>query len=163
MKYYNLDPANYMTAPSLAWDAMLLKTEVELDQITDIEVLKMIENMKRGGLCFVGSKRYVKANNMYLDDYDETKPSNYIMYWDANSLYGGSMTKYLPYADLNFMEPNLEKFDKVLNTSDTADEGYILTVDLVFPKEIHDKLRQFPPAPEIALLKQSGLVNFSLI
>ena len=99
MKYYNLDPANCMTAPSLAWDAMLLKTEAELDQKTDIEVLKMIENMKRGGLTFVGSKRHVKANNMYLDDYDESNPSNYIMYWDANSLYGGSMTKYLPYAD----------------------------------------------------------------
>ena len=37
----------------------------------------------------------------------------------------------------------------MLNTSDTSDEGYILTVELVFPKEIHDKLREYPPAPEI--------------
>ena len=39
--------------------------------------------MKRGGLCFVGSKRYVEANKKYMDSYDESKPSNYIMYWGA--------------------------------------------------------------------------------
>ena len=104
--------------------------------------------MKRGGLCFVGRKRYVKASTMYLDDYDESKPSNHIMYWDANNLYGGSMSKYLPYTDFNFIDPNLENFNNVLNTFDSADEGYTSTVDIVFPKEIHDKLREYPPALE---------------
>ena len=66
MEYYNLDLANYISAPGLAWDAMLLKTNIKLELITDIEVLKMYENMKRGGLCFVGSTRRVKANNKYL-------------------------------------------------------------------------------------------------
>ena len=60
---YQLDPANYISAPSLAWDAMLLMTNIELDLITDPDILDMIERQKRGGLCFVGSKRYVKANN----------------------------------------------------------------------------------------------------
>ena len=63
MKHYSLDPANYISAPGLAWDAMLLKTGIELDLITDLEMLKMVERAKRGGLCFVGSKRMVKANN----------------------------------------------------------------------------------------------------
>jgi hypothetical protein len=31
---------------------------------------------------------HVKANNKYLSDYDKSKPSNYLMYWDANNLYG---------------------------------------------------------------------------
>ena len=52
----------------------LVKTEMELDLITNLEMLDMIEKMKRGGLCFVGSERHVKANNHYLEDYDETKP-----------------------------------------------------------------------------------------
>ena len=42
---------------------MLLLTGIELDLITDLKILDMVERMKRGGLCFVGSKRYVKANN----------------------------------------------------------------------------------------------------
>ena len=65
---YGLDPANYASAPGLAWDAMLLNTKVELDLITDLE-MGMIERHTRGGLCFVGSKRYVEANGKYLEHY----------------------------------------------------------------------------------------------
>ncbi|MFM7988685.1 MAG: hypothetical protein ACKPKO_56170 [Candidatus Fonsibacter sp.] len=63
MTYYKLDPANYLTAPGLAWDAMLLRTKDKLDLISDIDMLTMIERQKRGGLCYVVSKRHVKANN----------------------------------------------------------------------------------------------------
>ena len=54
--FYKLDPANYMTAPSLAWDAMLLLTDIKLELITDTKMLDMVERQKRGGLCFVGGK-----------------------------------------------------------------------------------------------------------
>ena len=90
--YYGLDPANYISAPSLAWDAMLMKTGIELEQIYDPKILDIIERHIRGGLCFVGSKRHVKANNHYLEDFDATKPENYLMYWDANNLYGWAMS-----------------------------------------------------------------------
>jgi hypothetical protein len=63
MNYNKLDPSNYLSAPSLAWDAMLIKTGVKLYIITDLKMMDMIERMKRGGLCFVESKRHVKANN----------------------------------------------------------------------------------------------------
>jgi hypothetical protein len=53
-KCYGLDPANYISCPGLAWDAMLLKTGIHLELITDLEILDMIERHKRGGLCFVG-------------------------------------------------------------------------------------------------------------
>jgi hypothetical protein len=96
MNYYKLDPANYLSAPSLAWDAMLLLTGIELELITDLKILDMVERMKRGGLCFVGSKRYVKANNKYLEDFDPNKPETYIMYWDANNLYGWAMSQLAP-------------------------------------------------------------------
>ena len=49
MNYYGLDPANYLSSPGLAWDAMLLKTGVKLDLITYIKMLDMIERSKRGG------------------------------------------------------------------------------------------------------------------
>ena len=57
-----------------------------LDLVTDLNMLDMIEKDKSGGLCFVGSRRYSKATNRYLPDYDTIKPSNYILYADANNL-----------------------------------------------------------------------------
>ena len=77
-----------------------MKTNIELEQIHDVQVLDIIERHKKGGLCFVGSKRHVKANNHYLEDFDSTKPENYLMYWDANNLYGWAMSQYLPYKNL---------------------------------------------------------------
>ena len=73
LSYYRLDPANYLSAPGLAWDAMLLKTNIQLDLINDLETLDFIERSKRGGLCFVGSQRHAKANNKYLDDATQQK------------------------------------------------------------------------------------------
>ncbi|MFM7985283.1 MAG: hypothetical protein ACKPKO_38790 [Candidatus Fonsibacter sp.] len=78
------------------------KTDIELDLITDIEMLQMVERQKRGGLSYVGSKRHVKANNKYVDDFKPEEDSNYIMYWDANNLYGWAMSEYLPYGCLEF-------------------------------------------------------------
>ena len=86
IRYYKLDPAKYMTAPYLAWDAMLLKTEVKFELLHNLDMLNMIEKMKRGGLCFVGSIRYGKANKQHMPDDDPNKPSNYIIYEDANNL-----------------------------------------------------------------------------
>ena len=145
MNYYGLDPANYLSSPGLAWDAMLLKTGVKLDLITDIKMLDMIERSKRGGLCFVGSKRYVKANNKHVDDYDPNQESNYLMYWDANNLYGWAMSQYLPDSNLRFIDISLEE---ILQTPDDNDTGYTIECDLSFPKELHDKFKEFPPCPE---------------
>ena len=58
--YYKLDPANYMTAQYLAWETMLLKTEVKMELLHDLDMLNMIE-MNRGGPCFVGSKMVCKT------------------------------------------------------------------------------------------------------
>ena len=69
--------------------------------MSDIKVLDIMERMKRGGLCFVGSKRYVKANNKYMENFDCNQDSNYILYLDANTLYGWNMVQSLPYDKLS--------------------------------------------------------------
>ncbi|MFM7983260.1 MAG: hypothetical protein ACKPKO_28460, partial [Candidatus Fonsibacter sp.] len=95
----------------------------------------------------VGSKRQVKANNKYLDDYKPAEYSNYIMYWDANNLYGWAMSEYLPYGCLESEhETPLKK--KILNTSDTSPKGYIVKVDLELPQHLHEQFKKFPPCPE---------------
>lgn len=95
MKTYNLDPAWYFTLPGFAWDCMLKKTNVTLDLLTDDNMYLMIENGIRGGVSTI-SHRYAKANNPLLNDYDKSKDTTYIMYKDANNLYGYGMSQALP-------------------------------------------------------------------
>ena len=95
IKIYELDPAHFVFLPGLAWQAFLKKTIVELILLTDYDMLLMIEEGIRGGICHA-IKRYAKANNKYMKDYDKKKKSSYIQYLDANNLYGKAMTEKLP-------------------------------------------------------------------
>ena len=87
LKNYELDPVHFVSLPGLAWQACLKKTNVELDLITDYDMLLMIEDGIRGGICHA-IKRCAKANNYYMKDYNKNKESSYIQYLDANNLYG---------------------------------------------------------------------------
>ena len=69
-------------------------TGIELEQISDIDKYLFIEKGLRGGISYI-AKRYAKANNKYLNDYDPKKPSTFISYFDMNNLYGWSMSEYL--------------------------------------------------------------------
>ena len=85
LDHYKLDPLWFYTSPSLAWNAMLKKTKVSLELISDNSVLEFFESQLRGGVSSV-FHRYAEANNKYLDSYDSTKPSSYITYLDSNNL-----------------------------------------------------------------------------
>jgi len=98
---YGLDPAHYYTSPGLSWDAFLKKTGVELELFTDLEMHLFLERGMRGGISMV-SKRYAKANNPLVSDYDPSKPNKYIMYLDADNLYGWAMSKPLPKRDFKW-------------------------------------------------------------
>ena len=92
---YELDPAHFLSAPGLASQACLKKTKVELELLTDVDMLLMIEKGIIGGICHA-IHRYVKANNKYMIYYDENKETSYILYLDANNLYGLTMSQKLP-------------------------------------------------------------------
>ena len=59
---YKLDPAKFLSASGLAWQAALEKTRVKLDLLTDIDMLLMLEKGIRGGICH-SIYQYAKANN----------------------------------------------------------------------------------------------------
>ena len=144
LEYYELDPAHYFTLPNFAWDAMLLKTKVQLEPLTDKEMYEMIEHGLRGGMCQVSTKE-AKANNKYMEeDYDETLPSKYINYLDANNLYGLAMSKKLPIGTLKWAK----KVPKVMDWKPDDDYAYILEVDLEYPQDLHQKHSDYPLAPE---------------
>ncbi|XP_035211434.1 uncharacterized protein LOC118185651 [Stegodyphus dumicola] len=87
LDFYKLDPAHVYTAPGLAWQAALRMTDVQLELLTDPDMYLFIEKGIRGGIAMI-SHRFSQANNKYMENYDPTKPSSYIMYLDANNLYG---------------------------------------------------------------------------
>ena len=87
MQYYKLDPRHYFTSPGLSWDAMLKMTNIKLELMTDIDMHQFIEKGMHGGVSYIVN-RYGNANNRYMKEYDEKAPSKYIMYLDANNLYG---------------------------------------------------------------------------
>ena len=64
----------------------LKMTGVKLEKIIDIGMYLFIEKGLRG-ISYI-AKRYSKANNKYIKDYDPTKPSIYIQYLDMNNLHG---------------------------------------------------------------------------
>ena len=96
LENYGLDPTWYYTSPGLSWDAMLKCTTITLQLLSDHDMLLFIKNGIRGGISMV-SNRYVKANNRYMGQkFDKSKSSSYIMYYDANNLYGWAMSQKLP-------------------------------------------------------------------
>ena len=73
LRYYKLDPCHYFISPGLSWDLMLKKTGVELELMSNIDQFQFIERGIRGGVSYI-CKRYTKANNKYISDYDPAKP-----------------------------------------------------------------------------------------
>jgi len=113
-KNYGLDPAHYYTAPGLSWDAAFKHTKAKIECFTDYEMVLFIEKGMRGGISQI-SHRYAKANNKYMGkDYDKSKKSSYIMYWDMNNLYGKAMIKFLPTG--NYKWENVNKWNKKIWT-----------------------------------------------
>ena len=65
--------------------SLFKKTEVELEFLTDVDMLLMVEKGTRGGICHA-THRHAKANNKYMENYDENKESSYLQYLDAKNL-----------------------------------------------------------------------------
>ena len=147
MQYYKLDPCHYFTSPGLSWDAMLKMTNIKLELMTDIDMFQFIEKGMLGGVSYIAN-RYGNANNKYMKEYDEKAPSKYIMYLDANNLFGCTMSPYLPTGSFKWMtdkeisKTNLGKYEL------DSKEGLIPEVDLEYPKELHDLHNDCPIAPE---------------
>ena len=115
LEIYELDPIYFVSAPGLAWQACLKKTEVKLELITDYDMLLMIEKGIRGGIC-QATHRYAKANNKYMKNYNKNVESSYIQYLDANNLYGWAMSQKLPANDSKLVkQEDLSQFNEQFN------------------------------------------------
>ena len=110
LKYMNLILLIFLSAPGLAWQACLKKAGVGLELLTDIDMLLMVEKVIRGGICHA-IHRSAKANNKYMKNYDKNTESSYLMYLDANNLYGWGMSQKLPVDGFKWKK-NTSKFNE---------------------------------------------------
>ena len=157
LKYYGLDPCDYFSSAELSWDAMLKMTGVKLEKISDIDKYLFIEKGLRGGISYI-TKRYAKANNKYMNDYDPKKQSTFISYLDMNNLYGWAMSEYLPYGGFKWLK-NVDGFDK-MSISEKSLIGYFLEVDLECPSELHELQNDYSLAPEELAVSSDMLSNY---
>ena len=141
LEHYKLDPAHFYTAPGLAWKACLKHTGIKLKLLTDPDMLLMFEHGIRGGITQVVHK-YASANNPYMrDKFNSNEDTTYLQYLDANSLYGWAMSQPLPTGGFRWVniEPN-----EISELAIRTDKGYILEVDVSYPKKLHNPHNGLP-------------------
>ena len=154
IEIYELDPANFLSGPELAWQACLKKTGVRLALLTDIDMLLMAEKGNRGGICHA-IHRYAKANNKYIKNYDKNIESSYLMYLYANNLYGWAVSQKLPINGFEWVK-ELSRFneDFTKNYDEDTNKGYILEVDVEYPKHLFNLHCDLPFLPERKKIKK---------
>jgi hypothetical protein len=136
LKEFQLDPAQFISAPSLSYVAGLKFTGCKLDALTDINMYQFFHSALRGGLCNVGELTYC---NVY-DKQDE-----HIIGLDINSLYPYSLMFPMPISDFQWVTPTMD----MINNYRLEDEyGYFIECDIHVPKSIHNKFSPYPLFPE---------------
>lgn len=158
---YSVDCLWYYTSPGLSYDAALKMTDVCIDLITDPAMYNLFELRCRGGISMI-TKKFAKANNPYISEtYDPKKHKKYLMYYDANNLYGYAMSQPLPTGYMRFLdEEEMSKFD-VQTIPRDGSTGYTLEVDMDYPAHLHDKHNDYPLAPSHKIVADGELSPFS--
>ena len=147
IKEYELDPAHFLSLPGLAWQACLKKTNIELELLTDYDMLLMVEEGIRDGICH-SIHRYAKANNKYMKNCNKDEESSYIQYLDANNLYGWPMSKKLPVNGFKWIDNNKINEEFIKNYNGNNNKGYILEVDVRYLERLHKLHSDLPFLPE---------------
>ena len=141
LRHYKLDPAHFYTSPGLAWCACLKHTGIKLELLTNPDMLLMFEQGIRGGITKVVLK-YAAANNKYMRDrFDPKSESSYLQYLDANNLCGWAMSQPLPTGGFKWTDVNPNEISELATRTY---KGYVLEVDVSYPKELHNQHNDLP-------------------
>ena len=145
LKFYKLDPDHYFSSPEISWDLMLKMTGAELEKNSNVETHLFLEKGLRREITYI-AKRYSKANNKYMSNYDPTKPSIQIPYLDMNNLPGCGISDYLPYGGFKRLK-SVNSFG-VNTISEKSPIGYIFQDRLKYPDKLHVLHNDYPLFPE---------------
>ena len=121
---------------------------MELESLTNVDMLLMVEIGIRGEIC-QAIRRYAKANNKYIKNYNEDYHISYPMYLDANNLYGWVMSQKLPVNCFRWLK-NLSQFNEsiIRNYNENSDMGYFLEVHIDYPETFFNLHKDLPFLPE---------------
>ena len=120
----------------------------------------IIDKGTRGGICCI-SRKFACANNKYLENYDASMPSKYIIYLDMNNLYGTAMIQPLPQRDFEFMnEEQLQNFD-LMSVQVDSPTSYILEVDLEYDETLHNIHNDYPLCSENVSIVEEDLSPYT--
>ena len=141
LKHYKLDPAHFYTSPGLAWHACLKCTGIKLELLTNPDMLLMFERGIRGGIT-QAVRKYAAVNNPYMGDkFNPNKDTTYLQYLDVNNLYGWAMSQSLPTGGFKWVDVNPNEISELATRTD---KGYVLEVDVSYPKDLHDSHNDLP-------------------
>ena len=146
LQQYNIDPCYYFSAPHFTFDAFLRHSSLTLELLSDINQYLFIIKGIRGGMSMV-SKRHAVANNKYVEGYNSSKSSSFILYLDANNLYGRAMQEYLPWKNFEWMSPHQLSYDFIKRLEPEGEVGCIIQCSLEYPVALHDYHSDYPLAP----------------
>ena len=148
IEVYELDPVHFLSALGLAWQACLKKTDVKLELLTDVDILSMVEKVIMGGTCHV-ILRYAKANNKYMKDYNKDEEESFLQYVMLITLMDLQRIQPLSVDGFEWIE-DLSKIDEdfIKNYNEDSDKGYIIEIDVEYPKNVHDLHSDLPFLPK---------------
>ena len=160
LEEYQLDPAYYVSASQLAWNALLKFINRPIHLITDPEMYRMIQLNIRGGISHA-NVRYAQANNKLMGSlYDPTKPTSFIMEVEAHNLYGWAMSQAMPDGNFEWLSDAecREIKHRLINPVERYEifgqnQSYIFKVDLDYPQELHERDDYYPMAPELMTIE----------
>lgn len=149
MDSFGVDPIYYLSGAHYSFHCMLKYTGVRIELLQDMEMHNFFSRSIRGGLTYIAT-RYMEANLPHLENYDATKPTFECRYLDCTGLYSYCLSRPLPLRNFSWMsKKKVAKFDVESHSSATFQRyGYVLEVDVSFPRELHDYFKDFPPLPE---------------
>jgi hypothetical protein len=142
---FSLDACHFISLPQLAYACMLKQTKIKIDLLTDIDMILFFEQNLRGGLSYIAERQCSSS----INHTHNIKTEAY--YIDANNLYGLAQSKPLPVRGFRWLdEAELSKIDSswIEQQHEDQSQGYVLEVDLEYPKELHDNHRTYPVAPD---------------
>ena len=141
LRHYKLDSVHFYTSPGLAWCTSLKHTGIKLELLTNPDMLLMFERGIRVGIT-QAVRKYASANNKYMGDkFNPNEDTTYLQYLDANNLYGWAMSQPLPTGGFKWVDVNPNEISELATRTD---KGYLLEVDVSYPKELHNPHNDFP-------------------